>query len=78
MFNPAKLLKIKSAFLQFSLTHPKFVKFIEAIRNEGLTEGSVIEVSFTSASGKTMNSNLKLTECDIQLIKDLSELSAGK
>lgn len=75
MFNPSKLFKVKNAWDTFSSNHPKFAMFLNALHQNGLEEGTIIEVNVTTASGKTLGSNLKLTKSDMDLFKELSELS---
>ncbi|NLP34979.1 MAG: hypothetical protein GX359_07250 [Clostridiales bacterium] len=75
MFNPSKLFKIKNAWDTFSSNHPKFTMFLNAMHKNGLEEGTIIEINVTSASGKTLSSNLKLTRSDMDLFRELSELS---
>lgn len=75
MFNPAKLLKIKSAWDRFSRNHPKFEPFIKAVQRNSIEEGTIIEINITSQTGQTISTNLKLTREDMDLFKELSELS---
>lgn len=75
MMNPAKLLKIKGAWDKFSQNHPKFVQFLGAMNRDAIKEGTIIEINVTTAEGKNINSNLKITQSDIELFKELSELS---
>lgn len=77
MINPAKLFKIKNSWEGFAASHPKFVQFLGAVRRSALKEGTVIEINVTTADGKTLSSNMKLTASDIQMFKDLTELSRG-
>lgn len=74
MFNPTKLLKLKSAWDTFSNNHPKFPGFLKAVSANGIEEGTVIEINVTTAAGKTISSNVKLTSSDIALFKELSNL----
>ncbi len=69
--NPMKLLKAKNAWSTFTKNHPKFPKFLKAVYQDGIEEGSVFEITVTNASGKTVTSNLKLTESDIKLFHEL-------
>ncbi len=74
MINPAKLFKFKGAWDTFSKNHPKFLSFLDVVRNNAMEEGTVIEINVTAASGKTISSNLKLTESDIKMFRELSDL----
>lgn len=74
MINPAKLFKLKSAWDTFSKNHPKFPKFLEAMHKSGMEEGSLIEINVTTPDGKTICSNIKITQSDKELFAELSEL----
>ena len=73
MMNPAKLFKIKNSWDTFSKNHPKFVKYLDAVRQDALKEGTVITINVTTAEGRTLESNIKLTQADIELLRELSE-----
>lgn len=74
MFNPSKLFKIKGAWDSFALNHPKFINFIGALRNNYIKEGTVIEVTVNTDDGRTISSNIKLTEEDLKVFSEISEL----
>lgn len=71
--NPMKLLKLKNAWDLFSKNHPKFSKFLDAVHKNALEEGTVIEINVTTASGKKISSNVKLTQSEAQMFRELSE-----
>ena len=75
MMNPEKLFKIKGAWDKFSQNHPRFVQFLWAMNKDGIKEGTIIEIHVTTAEGKNISSNLKITQSDIELFNELSELS---
>jgi hypothetical protein len=74
MMNPAKLLKLKNSWDIFSGNHPKFPSYLNAVKNTALVEGTIIEINVTTAEGKSLKSNLKLTKSDIDLLHDLSKM----
>lgn len=76
--NPLKLLQLKTSWDQFKLRHPKFPAFITSVMNGAITEDAIIEISITAADGRTINSNLKVTAEDIQMVEDLKELLSGQ
>ena len=67
-FNPLKLMQLKSAWDQFSANHPKFAAFLQHITKEGFHEGTIIDITITTPDGRTISSNLKITDADIELI----------
>ena len=44
MVNPAALLTLKKKWDEFSGRHPRFVSFLGALKNQGITEGSIIDM----------------------------------
>lgn len=74
MLNPAKLLKLKKSWDLFSSNHPKFPKFVQTVAKRAVAEGTLIEITVTTVDGETLNSNLKLTKSDEDLIVELAEL----
>lgn len=73
-FNPMKLLQIKASWEQFKARHPKFPSFLNAVSKGAVMEGTLLEMTVTTAEGKTFSSNLKLTAEDMKLINDMQEM----
>ena len=61
--NPMNLLQLQGAWTQFKSNHPKFLRFLSAVCQKSMEEGTVIE-----------SSNLRLKADDIALFKELQEL----
>jgi len=74
MMNPAKLLKMKGYWDRFVKNHPKFPMFINAVRSNALEVGSVIEITVTTAEGKSISTNIKVTQSDKEMLGELTEL----
>lgn len=81
MMNPMKLMKIKNSWETFVQNHPRFPLFLNAIKqsyqdqNPVFTDGTVIDLNITMPNGKTMATNVKLTESDLELFKEIIEMS---
>ncbi|MCR4739999.1 MAG: hypothetical protein K5886_07035 [Lachnospiraceae bacterium] len=69
--NIPDVMKAKQAWDTFTANHPKFPAFLNAARNMGIREGTVIGVSITDPEGHTIDSNVKLTASDLELIEML-------
>lgn len=69
--NPAMLFKMKHAKEVFMRNHPKFPQFLEAVNKHAVKEGSVVEINVTTPEGRTLSSNIKLKESDIELLHEL-------
>ncbi len=75
MMNPMALLSMKSAIDKFQSNHPKFVQFIKAMADSGLQEGTILECKVITPEGKELQTNIKITQDDLELIDKLKELS---
>lgn len=72
--NPMKLLKIKGDMEQFAKNHPKFTAFLNAVVQSGVEEGTMLEIKVTKPDGRVIESNLKLKESDLEMLKGLKDL----
>ncbi len=68
-------MKMKSLWDTFTLNHPKFPSFMNAVQKNGLEEGNIIEINITTKDGSILSSNIKLTQSDIEMFHELSELT---
>lgn len=59
---------------RFRLNHPKFLLFLNAVSQEALVEGSVIEITVTTPEGKNYCSNIKLKQDDLEMLDCLKSL----
>ncbi len=75
--NPAMLFKIKGAWEKFVSNHPKFPMFLRAASATGIKEGYIIEVKITDTDGKTICTNVKLTDSDMDLIDMIKDMSTN-
>lgn len=67
----AMMQKIKSGIDTFRANHPKFPMFLNAVSQDALREGTVIEINVTTPEGKNYCSNLKLKSEDIKFLDSL-------
>lgn len=71
--NPMKLMQLQAVWNQFRGTHPRFPMFLNAVAENAIQEGTVLEFHVTTPEGKTYQSNLKLTASDLEAIRTLKE-----
>ena len=72
--NPLALMQLKSALDILKTTHPPFPLFLTAVKDNA-DVGTVIDITVTTSAGKTIHSKTKLNPDDIQLMKQLQDLS---
>ena len=74
--NPMELLQLKTALDRFKGGHPKFIDFIRAVSREGvMDEGTVVEINVTTTGGKTISSNIRVKESDLEFLRALKDIS---
>lgn len=74
MMNFENIMKIRQAWTTFTGNHPKFPMFLKAVQREGIKEGTIVEVSITTPDGRRMDTNIKVTESDLQLFDTLKSM----
>ena len=63
------LLQLKPAWEQFKTNHPKLMNFVKAASKDGfMDEGTLIEISITNSSGKTIASNVRVKQEDLTFL----------
>ncbi len=72
--NPTAIFQMMNLWNRFKENHPKFPKFMGAVYQNGLKEGSIVEINVTTADGQSLNSNLRISASDMELIAQLKEL----
>ena len=72
--NLMQILKIKGLWDGFTKRHPKFPVFLKALTQGTITEGSIIEITVTTVEGKVLNSNLKVTREDMDMVEKLRKM----
>lgn len=72
--NPMNLLQLKPAWNQFKTNHPKILSFIKAASRDGVVdEGTLIEINITSSTGKTLASNIRVKQSDLEFLGALKD-----
>lgn len=65
----------KTSIERFRSNHPKFPLFVNAVSQDALMEGTIIDITVTSPEGKQYSSNIKLKEEDIELMKMIQQMN---
>lgn len=70
--NPAKIFQLKASWDRFAAAHPKFPLFLRAVSDGNvMQEGTIAEITITTADGRKYETNLKLTANDLQLLNSI-------
>lgn len=73
--NPMQLFALKGDFDKFKKNHPRFIQFIQAISQDGIKEGTVLECKVIGTDGREMQTNIKVTQDDLELFAKLKNLA---
>lgn len=75
MINPGSIFKLKGLWDRFTGNHPKLPMFLKAAAGSDLSAGTIIDIHIVTADGKDLATNVKLSEDDMELIRELKEIT---
>lgn len=75
MMDLSTLMKMKGMFETFNKNHPRFIPFVQAAGRDAMMEGTVIDIKVTSPDGKEYNTNMKITQSDLELFESIQNIS---
>lgn len=75
MNNMQAIFKIKGAWETFTGNHPKFPLFLNAAKQAGVPEGTILSITVTEPDGRVIDTNIKVTASDLELFETLKTLS---
>lgn len=75
--NPMDYMKVFGLWNKFKANHPKFPAFLKAAAQSGLQEGTIMEIKITTAEGEVIESNLKVSASDMELVQEFKQMSTG-
>ena len=73
--NFMKLFQMKSLWDRFIKNHPKLPMFGRAVIGQAVQEGTIIEISVTTAEGQNLVTNLKISAEDMELLNEALKLA---
>ena len=76
--NIGTMMKLQSALKTFNANHPRVMPFFKAVGAEGVTDGMVIDMTVRTPEGKSMTSNIKVQQSDLELIETLKNLNMNE
>ena len=75
--NPLTMMRLKTLLESFKTKHPKITLFFSAASNY-IGIDSVLELTVTTTDGKSLCTNMKVTQEDLELLQLLKEQIAAK
>ena len=76
--NPAVLMKLMSAKVQFEQSHPKVISFLKIVFSRPIEEGTILELTVTRPGEEPVTTNLKVKDSDLALMESLKDLMKNK
>ena len=73
MINPMKFMQVKSMLATLKQNHPKFPSFLDAVSKRALCKDTIIEIKVTTPDGESLESNLRLKESDLEVLRQMQE-----
>ncbi|MCF2683805.1 hypothetical protein [Faecalicatena contorta] len=70
----AMIQKLKSGMDHFRANHPKFPMFLNAVSQNALMEGTVIEINVTTPEGRNYCTNVKLQADDMEFLNSIKSM----
>ena len=68
------IMKVKSAWDKFTRNHPRFPQFLNAVKGKGVPEGTVISITLDYPNGERLETNLKVSAEDLDLVETLKKV----
>lgn len=72
--NPLQLMQFKKYWDGFTSRHSKFPLFLNAVSQNGIVEGTIIEVQIKRPDGKEFATNLKIAKEDMELFQSMKNM----
>ncbi|MBQ7636416.1 MAG: hypothetical protein IJS80_03815 [Lachnospiraceae bacterium] len=75
--NMGHMLKLMGAWNRFKSNHPKFPAFMKAVQKRGFKENMIIEMIITEPDGEKIETSLKITQSDLELLAELKNMNTN-
>lgn len=68
------LMKGKKAWEKFTAAHPQFPRFLQDVKEHGVSEGTMIDIAIRYPDGTDLKAGLCIKESDLELLRMIQEL----
>lgn len=72
--NPMTFMQLSALWVKFTQRHPKFPPFLKAASHAAMQEGAILEIQVTTPDGKSIASNLKITQEDLEMLQTIQQM----
>ena len=73
--DPMKFFRIKGIWDRFTANHPKFPRFLQAAGQSPIGEGTILEIKIIQPDGDEIAANIKVTEDDMELYREIKDMT---
>jgi len=73
--NMGAVMQLMGAWNKFKQNHPKFPAFLKAVSKTGIKEDTVLEIIVTTPEGEKIETSIKVTESDLELLQSLRQIA---
>ena len=77
MVNPMMLFKLKGLWDRITSNHPKMVPFGRTVFPAAIDVGTIVDVKVTDPNGKTYHYNMRISESDMEAIREIDGIGRG-
>ena len=70
----SNMMHVMNAWNKFQKNHPKFPAFCKAVANRGIKEDTIVEIAVVTPEGERIETNIKVKESDLELMRGLTNL----
>ena len=74
MMDFGMMFKLKGMWDRFCKNHSMFPKFIKSFQKNGVNVDDIIDIKITYANGTDIETNIKVTQSDLELFEQLKQL----
>lgn len=67
-------MQFQNMWKDFTSRHPKFPLFMEAVAQNGITEGTIVEIEIKRPDGKEFSTNMKISKEDMELFQQMNQM----
>ena len=69
--NPMAIMELQQKLNTFKQEHPRVLPFINAVKDDGLQEGTIFDMKITTPDGVSKQCNIKFTQNDLELLNTI-------
>ena len=69
--NMKQMIEMMQAWSVFKANHPKFPKFMRAVEQTGIREGTILEIRMSNPDGQVIETSVLVRDTDLPLFEQM-------